>query len=88
MNKLTTFCVHLGLKILIRILARKKMMASPLSLKSGRALTQIVKELAMRNLFVGVILGIVISTQGFSGLIRLLDSGVDAVKQTSKDIVK
>ena len=64
------------------------MMASPLSLKSGRALTQIVKELAMRNLFVGVILGIVISTQGFSGLIRLLDSGVDAVKQTSKDIVK
>ena len=42
----------------------------------------------MRNLFVGVILGIVLSTQGFSGLIRLLDSGVDAVKQTSKDIVK
>ena len=65
-----------------------RMMASPLSRKNGRALTQIVKELAMRNLFVGVILGIVLSTTGFSGLVRLLDSGVDAVKQTSKDIVK
>ena len=65
-----------------------RMTASPQSRKNGLALTQIVKELAMRNLFVGVILGIVLSTQGFSGLVRLLDSGVDAVKQTSKDIVK
>ena len=65
-----------------------RMTASPQSRKNGLILMQIVKELAMRNLFVGVILGIVLSTQGFSGLVRLLDSGVDAVKQTSKDIVK
>ena len=39
----------------------------------------------MRNFIVGTIFGIVVATIGFSGVARLLDSGVDKVKSTVKE---
>lgn len=36
----------------------------------------------MKNFIYGTIFGIIIATVGFSGVARLLDSGVDKVKQT------
>lgn len=36
----------------------------------------------------GIIVGIVISTIGFSGVAKLLDNGVDKVKQVSQEQVK
>jgi hypothetical protein len=40
----------------------------------------------MRNLFVGFILGVVISSVGFTGVARMLDHGVDVVKETSHNL--
>jgi hypothetical protein len=37
---------------------------------------------------IGIILGIVISTIGFSGLAHIADSGVDKVKQVAKESSK
>jgi len=38
------------------------------------------------NFLTGVILGIVISTVGFTGVARILDHGVVAVKEATKSI--
>jgi len=37
----------------------------------------------MKNFFIGTIFGIVIATVGFSGIARLLDNGVNKVKQVT-----
>lgn len=42
----------------------------------------------MTNLFIGFILGIVIATVGFSGVARMLDNGVNKVKQVTVEQVK
>ena len=42
----------------------------------------------MRNLVFGFILGIVVATVGFSGVARILDNGIGAVKSTSKDLAQ
>jgi len=42
----------------------------------------------MYKLFVGFILGIVVATVGFSGIARMLDNGVNKVKEVSQEQVK
>ncbi len=41
----------------------------------------------MTKFFAGFVLGIIVATIGFSGMARLLDSGVEAVKEKSQDKV-
>lgn len=40
----------------------------------------------MRNFILGFILGIVISTIGFTGLARFLDRGINKVKEIAREI--
>lgn len=42
----------------------------------------------MTKLFIGFILGIVVATVGFSGIARMLDNGVNKVKEVSVEQVK
>jgi len=42
----------------------------------------------MTNLLVGFILGIVVSTVGFSGIAKMADKGVDKVKEVTQEQVK
>lgn len=42
----------------------------------------------MRNLIIGFVLGLVVATVGFSGVARILDNGVSAVKDQSKELAK
>lgn len=39
----------------------------------------------MRNLVIGFVLGLVVATVGFSGIARMLDRGVETVKDFSKE---
>lgn len=42
----------------------------------------------MRNLIIGFILGLIVATVGFSGVARLLDRGVEAIKTQSQELAK
>jgi len=42
----------------------------------------------MKNFIIGTIFGIVIATIGFGGVARLLDNGVNKVKQVTIEQVK
>jgi hypothetical protein len=42
----------------------------------------------MTKFIIGFVLGIVVSTIGFSGLARMADRGVDQLKQTSQEVAK
>lgn len=42
----------------------------------------------MRNLIIGFVLGLVVATVGFSGVAKILDHGVTAVKDQSKELAK
>jgi hypothetical protein len=42
----------------------------------------------MTKLLIGFILGIVVATVGFSGIARMLDNGVNKVKEVSQEQVK
>jgi capsular polysaccharide biosynthesis protein len=42
----------------------------------------------MRNLIIGFVLGIVVATVGFSGVARMLDHGIGAVKTHSKELAQ
>jgi hypothetical protein len=42
----------------------------------------------MRNILIGFILGIVVATVGFSGVARILDNGIGAVKEHSKELAQ
>jgi hypothetical protein len=42
----------------------------------------------MRNILIGIVIGIVIATIGFSGVARLLDRGVQTIQQTSKELAQ
>jgi capsular polysaccharide biosynthesis protein len=42
----------------------------------------------MRNIIVGFVLGIVVATVGFSGVARMLDNGIGAVKTHSRELAQ
>ena len=42
----------------------------------------------MRNFLIGFVFGIVVATVGFSGIAQLLDTGVEKVKQVTRDQVQ
>lgn len=42
----------------------------------------------MTKLLIGFVLGIVVATVGFSGIARMLDNGVNKVKEVSQEQVK
>lgn len=42
----------------------------------------------MRNFLIGVVVGIVIATVGFSGITRMLDKGVETVKSHSQELAQ
>jgi hypothetical protein len=42
----------------------------------------------MSKLLIGFVLGIVVATVGFSGIARMLDNGVNKVKEVSQEQVK
>ena len=42
----------------------------------------------MSKVFIGFILGVVVSSVGFSGIARMLDNGVNKVKEVSQEQVK
>ena len=42
----------------------------------------------MRNLLIGFVLGIVVATVGFTGVARILDHGINAVKTQSQELSK
>lgn len=39
----------------------------------------------MRNLIIGFILGLIVATVGFTGIARMMDRGVEAVQEFSKE---
>jgi hypothetical protein len=42
----------------------------------------------MKNFLVGSVFGIIIATVGFSGIAKMLDNGVDKVKQVTVEQAK
>ena len=42
----------------------------------------------MTKLIVGFVLGVIVSTIGFSVLARVADRGVESIKQTSQEVAK
>lgn len=42
----------------------------------------------MRNLIIGFVLGLVVAAVGFSGIVQMLDSGVQEIQQQSIRIIK
>lgn len=42
----------------------------------------------MTKLIIGFVLGLVVATVGFSGVARILDNSITAVKSTSKDLAQ
>jgi len=48
----------------------------------------LVKEQKMRNLIIGFILGVVVTTVGFSGIARMLDKGVQTIQTQSKELAQ
>jgi hypothetical protein len=42
----------------------------------------------MRNFILGAVFGLILATVGFQGIARMLDKGVDTVKQQSQELAK
>lgn len=63
-------------------------MASPTKPRNGNLLTLIVKERTMRAFIAGTVFGLVLATVGFSGIAKMLDRGVDTVKEKSVEMAK
>ena len=42
----------------------------------------------MKNFLIGTVFGIIIATVGFSGIAKMLDNGVEKVKQVTVEQVK
>jgi hypothetical protein len=42
----------------------------------------------MKNFLIGTVFGIIVATIGFSGIAKLLDNGVEKVKQVTVEQVK
>jgi capsular polysaccharide biosynthesis protein len=45
-------------------------------------------ERIVRNLLIGFVLGLVVATVGFSGVARILDTGVTKVQEAAKEAAK
>ena len=42
----------------------------------------------MKNILIGIVIGIVVATVGFSGIARIMDNGVTKVQEVSKQAAK
>ena len=42
----------------------------------------------MTKLIIGFVLGVIVSTIGFTGLARVADRGVEQLKETSQEVAK
>jgi capsular polysaccharide biosynthesis protein len=42
----------------------------------------------MRNLVIGFVVGLIVSTVGFSGVARMLDRGVQTIQEQSKELAQ
>jgi hypothetical protein len=42
----------------------------------------------MKNFLIGVVVGIVLTTVGFSGIARMFDNGLNKVQEISKEAAK
>jgi len=42
----------------------------------------------MKNFLIGTVFGIIVATVGFSGIAKMLDNGVEKVKQVTAEQVK
>jgi hypothetical protein len=42
----------------------------------------------MKNFLIGTVFGIIVATVGFSGIAKMLDNGVEKVKQVTVERVK
>ena len=42
----------------------------------------------MKNFLIGTVFGIIVATVGFSGIAKMLDNGVEKVKQVTVDQTK
>ena len=42
----------------------------------------------MKNFLIGTVFGIIVATVGFSGIAKMLDNGVEKVKQVTVDQAK
>jgi hypothetical protein len=42
----------------------------------------------MTKIMIGIVIGIVIASVGFTGIARLLDRGVQTIQQTSKELAQ
>lgn len=42
----------------------------------------------MTNFIVGFVLGLIVATVGFSGVARIMDSGVQTIQQTTKELAQ
>ena len=42
----------------------------------------------MKNVLIGFVLGLVVATVGFGGIARILDRGVETVKNHSQDLAQ
>ena len=45
----------------------------------------LTQRLSMINFISGIIVGIVVATAGFSGIAKMLDNGVDKIKNTVQE---
>jgi hypothetical protein len=63
-------------------------MDSPTKPRNGNLLTLIVKENDMKAFIAGTVFGLVLATVGFGGIAKMLDRGVDTVKEKSVEMAK
>jgi hypothetical protein len=42
----------------------------------------------MKNFFIGTVFGLILATVGFSGIARILDTGVSKIKSESVELAK
>jgi len=42
----------------------------------------------MRNLIIGFVLGLIVATVGFSGIARMVDRGVNAIQEQSRELAQ
>ena len=46
------------------------------------------KDVNMKGILIGFVLGLIVATVGFGGVARILDNGVSAVKEHSQEYAK
>ncbi len=46
------------------------------------------KKVIMKNILIGIVIGIVLTTVGFSGVARIFDNGLNKVQDVAKEAAK